>query len=289
MKIILATDGSACSLHAENTIRQLPLPEPIELKIVTVCPSADLHSISSIPETVQEMVDQCRRQSQALLDEAAQRCQTWCPKVNTELLDGYPAQEVVQAADREKADLIVVGAHGQSAVSRFFLGSVSDGIAHKAHCPVLVVRHNKQDSTDPHAINRILLPYDASPGAEKAVSRLAGWNLSESHAIHVRAVVERAPYGGLPVAANVYEAMQAELDPKLKLVHSRLTAKTTHVSSSLHVAAHVADDLIDTANKQHMDLIVIGSTGKSAWERLLLGSVTDRVLHHVECSVWIER
>lgn len=289
MKIIFATDGSACSLHAENTIRQLPLSEPIELKIVTVCPSADLHSISSIPETIQEMVDQCRRQSQALLDESKQRCSEWCPQVATELLDGHPAQEVVQVADREKAGLIVVGAHGQSAVSRFFLGSTSDAVAHKAHCPVLIVRHNKQDSTNPHSISRILLPYDASAGSEKAANRLTGWNLSADHSVHVRTVVERAPYAGLPVAANVYEAMQAELEPKLKQVHSRLSAKTPHVSSSIHIAAHVADDLIDAAHKQQMDLIVIGSTGKTAWERLLLGSVTDRVLHHVNCSVWIER
>lgn len=44
------------------------------------------------------------------------------------------------AADAENADLIIVGSHGRSGVSRFLIGSVSDFVVRHAHCPVMVIR-----------------------------------------------------------------------------------------------------------------------------------------------------
>jgi nucleotide-binding universal stress UspA family protein len=54
--------------------------------------------------------------------------------------DGDAGEAIVAAADSEGADLIVVGSHGRSGVSRFFIGSVSDFVVRHAHCPVMVVR-----------------------------------------------------------------------------------------------------------------------------------------------------
>jgi len=54
--------------------------------------------------------------------------------------EGEPGDAIVAAADSESADLIVVGSHGRSGVSRFFIGSVSDFVVRHAHCPVMVVR-----------------------------------------------------------------------------------------------------------------------------------------------------
>ena len=47
--------------------------------------------------------------------------------------------------------------------------------------------------------------------------------------------------------------------------------------------------IVETAEQWHADLIVIGSHGYSRWERLLLGSVSDSVLHHAPCSVLVVR
>jgi len=53
---------------------------------------------------------------------------------------GDPGEQIVSAAEAERADLVVVGSHGRGAVGRFFIGSVSDHVVRHAHCPVVVVR-----------------------------------------------------------------------------------------------------------------------------------------------------
>lgn len=56
------------------------------------------------------------------------------------LVQGVPADEIVKAAQSEKADLIVMGSRGLTAVSAFLLGSVSDKVSHHAKCPTLIVK-----------------------------------------------------------------------------------------------------------------------------------------------------
>jgi nucleotide-binding universal stress UspA family protein len=53
---------------------------------------------------------------------------------------GHPVDVIVDVAEREKVDLIVLGSRGLSGWKSFLLGSVSDGVLHHAHCPVLIVR-----------------------------------------------------------------------------------------------------------------------------------------------------
>lgn len=53
---------------------------------------------------------------------------------------GHPVDKIVDAAEEEKADLIVMGSRGLGTFQRFLLGSVSDGVLHHAHCPVLIIR-----------------------------------------------------------------------------------------------------------------------------------------------------
>ena len=61
-------------------------------------------------------------------------------KVEVAFLEGDPVTRIVEYADRNACQLIVVGTRGLSNAGRFFLGSVSDGILHRARCSVLVVR-----------------------------------------------------------------------------------------------------------------------------------------------------
>lgn len=55
-------------------------------------------------------------------------------------LDGEPAEEILGFADRENVDLIVIGSHGRTGLSRLLLGSVAEAVVRRAKCPVLTVK-----------------------------------------------------------------------------------------------------------------------------------------------------
>ena len=65
------------------------------------------------------------------------------PKVRFEhkLLVGDPASAIVEAAEEENADLIVLGTHGRTGLTRLLMGSVAENVVRKAKCPVLTVKH----------------------------------------------------------------------------------------------------------------------------------------------------
>jgi nucleotide-binding universal stress UspA family protein len=56
------------------------------------------------------------------------------------LLEGVAHEQIVRAARRQRADLVVIGTHGRTGVARFFLGSVAARVTATAPCPVLTVR-----------------------------------------------------------------------------------------------------------------------------------------------------
>jgi universal stress protein A len=55
-------------------------------------------------------------------------------------LEGEPVREIVAFAERERVDLIVMGSHGRTGLSRLLMGSVAEGVARRATCPVLIVK-----------------------------------------------------------------------------------------------------------------------------------------------------
>jgi nucleotide-binding universal stress UspA family protein len=288
MKILLATDGSAASLAAESMVSSLKLSKEIELKIVTVCPSADMQTFSSVPTAIQEMVDTCRRRSSELLEQAATRCRNWCHQVETHLADGHPAKELLQVAETWKADLIVMGARGLGAVGRFLMGSVSDAVAKQAPCSLLIVR------ADANAQNprKIVVAYDGSAPAQAAVDRFSQLPHDPSRSIMLVGVIERINVYGVDVeltSAGSYQHFQDKLEPLMQQAVAKLKASTPNTSSVIRYAADAADELVESADKFGADLVVVGHRSKNVFERLVLGSVAIRLLHYAHSSVWIER
>lgn len=62
-------------------------------------------------------------------------------EVETVVVEGNPATEIVRIADERKIDLIIMGSHGRGGISRAILGSVADKVMRTAHCPVMIVAH----------------------------------------------------------------------------------------------------------------------------------------------------
>lgn len=133
---------------------------------------------------------------------------------------------------------------------------------------------------------KILLAYDGSAGAQRALDVLLGLARPADH-VTVVGVAEGIPLfahaGALPSPEQ-----EAERDRQLTEAERALSPVGVSVALSAH-AGDPATAILDTAEKEQVELIVIGTRGLGAAERWLIGSVSDKVLHHAHCSVLVAR
>jgi nucleotide-binding universal stress UspA family protein len=139
--ILLATDGSAASESASEQAIDLAVQVQAKLLVVSVLVSARQPSESAVAGSAASSVDTDSRDSiTARAQGIVQRARAAGANATFLVWDGDAGEAIVAASQSEDADLIVVGSHGRSGVSRFFIGSVSDYVVRHAHCPVMVVR-----------------------------------------------------------------------------------------------------------------------------------------------------
>ena len=156
-KILIAYDGSTFGDAALDDLPRAGLPRRVEALVVSVADvlmpppeSAEKERIDStfpfhVPHGVKvarERDAQKQDEARSLALEAGRRLRSYFPEweVRDEALTGTPALEIMRKADEWKADLIVVGSQGRSALGRLILGSVSQKVVNEAKCSVRVAR-----------------------------------------------------------------------------------------------------------------------------------------------------
>ena len=135
--ILLATDGSPASESASYEAIDLAVQVEARLLVVSVLGAASRPSEASAEAAgPADSRDSLTAKAQAIV----QRAKASGDNATFLVWEGEAGEAIVAAADSENADLIIVGSHGRSGVSRFLIGSVSDFVVRHAHCPVMVVR-----------------------------------------------------------------------------------------------------------------------------------------------------
>src|SRR5579871_3872912 len=287
-KILLCTDGSDQALNAACLTTNLACRLNAHVDLINVLDPLIAEGPSTFaPEAyvAAEITLQYAREGQ----QAILQCIGWMLEAahvpyHSFAEFGRPVERIHQIAEQEKTDLIVIGSRGLSAWSALLLGSVSEGVAHHAPCPVLIVRGA------PTEFHQIVMASDGSEAAGHAVR--TGMELAKGYHADVSVLNVFEPhdvYSGVSqgdmdpgiYAARVQEAITQQVDP---------IANEAGVSYSFRQEqGHPAQVLVGFAEQQHADLIVVGSRGLGGFQRLLLGSVSTHVLHHAHCSVLVVR
>lgn len=286
MNVILAVDGSEHSTAAARLLRDLPIPQGSEINVLAVLVPRNASDHANLEQALAD--------SKAILSSAKAR-------VNTELLTGYPAEQISEYAAENVPDLIVLGAKGRRATLGILLGGVVQQIVEYAEDPVLVVRA-------PYAgLQRILIVTDGSVHSQRAMRYLGQFpvpDLSEVHALHVLppmpspALIARSwPAGSetmAPVPSYETEEMLAkqakdeERQGNVILSESVETLRDYGIDAkSVLLRGDAATEIIEYANQNEIGLIVAGSRGLSRMRKLLLGSLSRKLVHYAGCSVLI--
>ena len=139
-KILIATDGSASAREALEFGLDLAAEQDVQAFVLHVAPRVDAMPCASFAVITPTIPHELTEHDREPLDEAVETAAEKGVDVETELLKGNPADEIVAFADTIDADLIVVGSRGHGAVASALIGSVSRGVLHESRRPVLVVR-----------------------------------------------------------------------------------------------------------------------------------------------------
>lgn len=146
---------------------------------------------------------------------------------------------------------------------------------------------------------KILLATDGSKHSDQTVEIIRSFRLTETDEIYVISVVDMA----VPMAVDMYAGYlpsTPEIEKHVRENAERVLSETSdklrqmHGNERLNISTEVLvgspdSRIVETAEEINADLIVVGSHGYNRWERLLLGSVSDSVVHHAPCSVLVVR
>jgi nucleotide-binding universal stress UspA family protein len=151
MKLMLATDGSDCSVSAAHSIANRPWPAGTLFKVFTVEELAvpDNTVAASSPAAIypqsllEELIDRAHERAESSVESAVKILAGAGKKVLQRQPSpvGEPRSLILDAAEAWGANLIVLGSHGRRGFDRFLMGSVAESVAMHAHCSVEVFRH----------------------------------------------------------------------------------------------------------------------------------------------------
>jgi nucleotide-binding universal stress UspA family protein len=219
--------------------------------------------------------------------------------------EGFTSQEILKAIKQLRIDVVVLGPRGLSGIDRFLLGSVSEWLIQHAPCSVLVVRGSPKwagkrllrgmrvvagvDGSDDSQIaqsfikNRLPLPPSSQVMPLHVLS-------PHAHLIpHREDTIGHPSWAELSGLEKTIQKTQTQNGRKLLAGATRaLNRKGVKILPYLK-QGHAGEEIIKLAEKTRADLIVMGSRGLSQLKRVVLGSVSQKVVRYAPCSVLIVR
>ena len=200
---------------------------------------------------------------------------------------GRPVHWILRSIEQNGIDHVVIGSHGRDGARRLLLGSVAETVARRSPVPVTVVRKPPDGAETSEGV---LVPFDASASARRALEyALEAFDESEVTVLYV----------AYPAGTG-----QRDTDAVFEVLENWDEQRADHVSSILELAEEIADEydrtvetknvdgepaptIVEYADENGIDHVVMGSTGRDGLTRLLLGSVAETVIRRSPVSVTV--
>jgi len=280
MKIVLATDGSRNAMCGEKILQRIPRLQEADVTLV--------HVIEKDPGK-QDAGEQAKQEQLAelLLAGVGERLSGF--RYQTAVRHGHSAEELLAVAADPSVGLMVLGAQGLSGLKQFLLGSVSERVSRHAPCSILVAR-----SFGPTDHLRVMVTLDDTTASQTVVDAVAELKLpvgTHLHIVSVMTIVKLFGMQYLEHSSRPWQLARGRAQAALEAAATQLRASCPgmEVSPHLREAEDVSESLIAFARTIEANLIFVGSHGKSALERFVLGSVSEKVLRQAPSSVWVTR
>ncbi|MFB6150205.1 MAG: universal stress protein [Haloarculaceae archaeon] len=276
-RILVPTDGSE---HAERAARHaLALAGAFDatvhvLGVVDVAGVAGPFDAGGVSP---EFVDRLEAEAEAGVDDVAALAGA-DRAVETDVREGKPADAVLDYVDEAGIDFVAMGTRGRSGLSRFVSGSVTEQVVRNATVPVVTARLTDADPVTDYG--RVLVPTDGSDAAAAAVDHgiaVAGAFDATVHALNVVDVGAVAAGSEVAPTTNLLDSLVERGEGATEDVAERVRDAGIEAVTEVRRGFPSAD-LLDYVDEAGIDLVAMGTHGRTGVDRLLLGSTTEHTI-----------
>ncbi|MFC6764757.1 universal stress protein [Natrinema soli] len=271
-RLLVPTDGSG------------PANAALELASRIASPTATIH-VLFVSEDDRDVSpsDALDRTAEEILADARKTATADVETVVTEEQRGDPRDRILEYIESAEIELVVMGAHGRREAGPVVLGRVTEGVVRNALVPVLVVRAS-DDIQSRYPFDRVLVPTDGSEHARIALERGVEIAVETGATLHLLSVVNVTRYGTDSETGALVDHLEENAKDALDAAAERASVDGIDVRTAVTVGS-VHREIAAYAETEDIDLLLMGTHGRSDLERELLGSVTERVLRTAPAPV----
>jgi len=263
-KLMVATDGSE---YSESAIREA-------INLAKICSSTliavsvvktNLEFDSVLPQFVEKAEQEAIKHLESVKAQAKKEgvnCMTIV------CLGEEPYEEIVRHASKNNVDMIIMGTHGETEMKRLMMGSVTAKVIGYAPCNILVLPLNAKVEC-----KNVLIATDGSKYSEAAASEALG-------------IAKRCGSSLIVISVASSDAEIASAKDNVNKV-SEAAEKEGVKTTSVVTKGKPYEAIIETSKQKKADFIIVGSHGRTGLARLLMGSVTERVIGLSESAVLV--
>ncbi len=281
-KLLLSTDGSE---YSEGAVREAVKLSKLTSAILTVIAVIETNpEYEALAPDRAETADRTTREYLDTVKKMATLDGVECETLAFHSENVF--RTIVEEAEKRNIDMIVMGRRGRTGLKRLLMGSVTAKVIGHSPCNVLVVPKAAEIGC-----KKILVATDGSKYSLAAASEAIGIAKRCGAFLYIVSALpsESSPFDivhseMLKGPIEQYELREAEKNVKdvmLITEQEGIPARTIVESGPPYKA------ILEAAEKEKIDLIIMGSHGRTGMERLLMGSVAERVVGHAACAVLI--
>ena len=269
-KLLFPTDGSDGAAAVFDHVLDVAEAHDATVHVLNVADTTR----ESVTQVQGRVVDALEQAGAETVREAATRASDRGVPTVTEVLQGEPYRTIVDYAETYDVDLVIMPTHGRRGLERFLLGSTTERVVRRSEAPVLTIRPD-DDVTVRYPYRRVLVPTDGSDPASAALDVGLGVADAASAAVHLLSVVDVTSLG-VDVRADLQTAALEESAHEIvDRAAERATAAGFEPTTAVEFGGSVTRVIRSYVTANDVDLVVVGTHGRTGFDRYVLGSVAE--------------
>lgn len=272
-RVLFPTDGSEGAEAAFGYVLDLAAAHGATLHLLYVADT----SHDSVTRIGGEVVDVLEREGEGIVEAFAERAAERDVPTATEVLQGAVPETITTYAAEFGIDLIVMPTHGRTGLQRLVLGSTTERVVRRATTPVLTLR--PEDTTARYPPRNVLVPTDGSDCATAALEHAVPLVTATDATLHVLSVVDVTSLGADVYAEHQVETIEGHARQAVAEAAAYAEERSVEsVTGAVEFESAIHRGIRSYLDDHDVDLVAMGTHGRSGVDRYLLGSVTEKIV-----------